>query len=73
MKTFLKRHKSWPKELAFVSKLRTIGRQRHGDNAPAETPLEYYNHNVAVPFLDPITVDLNEQLSFISNIASSSN
>jgi len=52
-----------------VSKPRTIGRQRHRDNAPAETPLVYYKRNVAVPFLDHIIVDLNEQFSALSNIA----
>ena len=42
---------------------RTTGRQLHRANAPAVDPKEYYQVNVAVPFLDHIISELDGQFS----------
>ena len=39
------------------------GRQRHRDNAPAETPEIYYCRNVQIPFLDHLLLQMNDRFS----------
>lgn len=45
--------------------------QQHRSNNVALTPLDYYQKNVAIPFLNHIRTYLNEQFSALSVIASS--
>ena len=42
---------------------RIAGRQQHRPNTPAVDPKEYYRVNVAVPFLDHIISELDDQFS----------
>ena len=42
---------------------RIAERQQHRANAPAVDPKEYYRINVAVPFLDHIISELDDQFS----------
>ena len=50
---------------------RIAKRQQHRSNAPAESPFEYYNRNVAIHFLDHISSNLNAQFSVMAVTASS--
>ena len=50
---------------------RIAKRQQHRSNAPAESPFDYYNRNVAIPFLDHISSNLNTQFSVMAVTASS--
>ena len=45
--------------------------RKHRSNAPAESPFDYYNRNVAIPFLDHISSNLNTQFSVMAVTASS--
>ena len=40
---------------------RTVGRQRHAANAPADIPYEYWLRNVYLPFLDHILVGIDSR------------
>lgn len=42
---------------------RVAGRQIHRCNAPAEKPEQYYQRNVAVPLINHIKAELDEQFS----------
>ena len=55
----------------FPSMPRIAKRQQHRSNAPAESPFDYYNRNVAIPFLDHISSNLNTQFSVMAVTASS--
>ena len=46
-----------------VSKPRTVGRQRHRDNAPAKTVADYYKINLMIPFLDHILMEMDSRFS----------
>ena len=45
------------------SKPRSVGRQQHRSNAPADTIQQYYTRNVAIPFLDHVVSELDMQFS----------
>ena len=47
------------------SKCRVSGYQKHRPNAPTET-VDHYRVNVAVPFLDHISVQLDQRFSSLS-------
>lgn len=53
------------------SKPRTAQRQQHRSNAPAETVVEYYKRNCAIPFLDHILSSLDKQFSTLAITATS--
>ena len=40
---------------------RTVGRQRHRDNAPAENPRDHYRRNLWCPLIDGLLVQLKER------------
>lgn len=50
---------------------RVAGRQIHRCNAPADNPEQYYQRNVAVPLINHIKAELDEQFSDLSVLASS--
>lgn len=50
---------------------RITGRQQHRSNATAESVFEYFKKNAAIPFLDHIISDLDEQFSCLAITASS--
>jgi hypothetical protein len=50
---------------------RIATRQQHRSNIASLSPLDYYQKNVAIPFLDHICTYLNEQFSILSVTASS--
>ena len=59
-------------QVGFISSMPRIAkRQQHRSNAPAESPFDYYNRNVAIPFLDHISSNLNTQFSVMAVTASS--
>ena len=45
---------------------RTVGRHQHRINVSSATPIEHYNRNVTIPFLDHVLSNLNEQFSTLS-------
>ncbi|XP_013421627.1 52 kDa repressor of the inhibitor of the protein kinase-like [Lingula anatina] len=53
------------------SKPRISQRQKHRGNAPAETVFDHYKVNVAIPFLEHISNNLNAKFSGLSTTASS--
>ena len=53
------------------SKCRVSGYQKHRPNAPTETVEDHYRINIAVPFLDHISVQLDQRFSSLSNTATS--
>ena len=54
-----------------VTKPCTTGRQMHRSNASANDPCEYYKRNVAIPLLDHIISELEQQFSNPSTLATS--
>lgn len=50
-------------EHMILSRPRIGGRQQHRANAPAESSEESYRRNIAIPFLDHIIQELDEQFS----------
>ena len=53
------------------SKPRAAQRQQHRSNAPAESVVEYYKRNCAIPFLDHILSNLDKQFSSLAITATS--
>ena len=53
------------------TKCRVSGYQKHRSNASTESVEDHYRVNVAVPFLDHITVQLDQRFSNLSNTATS--
>ena len=52
------------------TKPRTVGRQIMRNNAPAINPEEYYRRNLAIPFLNHISSELESQFSDLSIFSS---
>ena len=52
------------------AKPRTCARQRNRPNAEAETGVEWYMVNVAIPFLDHIITELDSQFSALAQMSS---
>ena len=65
------RHESWYEEAESIGnnvgsipdQPRTIGRQQHRANTPADSPSQYYRRVISVPFLDHIQSEIQTRFS----------